>query len=98
MLRGVVAPCYQHHHHGGFDCKVPQLHATQSEPLDSIKNIHFEKKGSFSVINVVETRFYYMSFLAFHYNMYLYVTFVTSNTLACDIYNNYCHWGPSTDC
>ena len=29
VLRGVVAPCYQHH-------KVLQLHATQSEPLDYI--------------------------------------------------------------
>ena len=29
VLRGVVAPCY-----GDVDNKVPQLHATQSEPLD----------------------------------------------------------------
>ena len=29
-LRGVAAPCYQH----GLDNKVPQLHATQSEPVD----------------------------------------------------------------
>ena len=28
MLRGVVAPCYQHHN------EVPQLHATLSELLD----------------------------------------------------------------
>ena len=29
VLRGVVVPCY-----GGVDNKVPQLHTTQSEPLD----------------------------------------------------------------
>ena len=33
-LRGVVAPCYQHHHRRGVDNKVPQLHPPQSEPLD----------------------------------------------------------------
>ena len=31
MLRGVVALCYQHK---PLDNEVPQLHATQSEPLD----------------------------------------------------------------
>ena len=37
VLRGVVAPCYQHHQPhvvGGVEDKVPQLHAMQSEPLD----------------------------------------------------------------
>ena len=29
VLRGVVAPCYQH-----LDNEVPQLHVTLSEPLD----------------------------------------------------------------
>ena len=36
-LRGVVAPCLQHHQPhvvGGVDNKVPQLHAMQSESLD----------------------------------------------------------------
>ena len=31
-LRGVVALCYRHNH--GVNNKVPQLHATLSEPLD----------------------------------------------------------------
>ena len=31
VLCGVVVPCYQH---SSVDDKVPQLHATQSEPLD----------------------------------------------------------------
>ena len=31
LLRGVVALCYQHK---PLDNEVPQLHATQSEPLD----------------------------------------------------------------
>ena len=35
MLRGVVAPCYQHQQYGsGVGNKVPQLQTTQSEPLD----------------------------------------------------------------
>ena len=28
VLRGVVAPCYQHQAGGSVDNKVPQLHAT----------------------------------------------------------------------
>ena len=35
MLRGVVASCYQHLV-GGVDNKMPQLHTTQSEPLDYV--------------------------------------------------------------
>ena len=35
VLRGVVTPCYQHQLLvGGVDNKMPQLHATQSKPLD----------------------------------------------------------------
>ena len=37
VLRGMVALRYQHHQPfiaGGVDNKVPQLHATHSEPLD----------------------------------------------------------------
>ena len=32
-LRGVVAPCNQHHH-GCVDNKVPELYTTRSELLD----------------------------------------------------------------
>ena len=34
VLCGVVAPSYQHYHHGGVDNKVPELYATRSELLD----------------------------------------------------------------
>ena len=38
VLREVVAFCYQHQQYGrGVDNKVPQLYATQSEPLDYTK-------------------------------------------------------------
>lgn len=32
-LPGVVAPCYQLHHYGGADNKLPQLHAVQPDYL-----------------------------------------------------------------
>ena len=34
LLRGVVAPCYQHY--SGIDSKGPQLHSTNPEFLDYI--------------------------------------------------------------
>ena len=34
LLHAVVAPWYQRHSSGGVDNKVPQLHATKSEPID----------------------------------------------------------------
>ena len=37
VLRGVVASCYQHY--DDVDNKVPQLHTTQSEPLDYTSGI-----------------------------------------------------------
>ena len=50
------------------------------------KFVKYSKQWSCYHDSTVEkgiARFYFMTFLTFHYNVYMYVTFVTPNTL-CD--------------